>query len=225
MTRGAASALLRFAVVGVVAVAAVGVTACSVAPGDAGAPVQTTSLVERVARDDTLAAELVAMGEEDQAERTGHPDLPPGTRLPPPKDYSRTARLKEIVDEHGWPTHDLVGEDAASAAWLVAQHADFDVAFQQQARELLREAVDDGQADPSELAYLDDRVQVNLGLPQTYGSQVRCEAGAPAPATPLADPALVDDVRRDVGLGTLEAYYAELSMMCANEEMEGQVAP
>ena len=165
------------------------------------------------------------MGAEDQAERTGNPDLPPGTKLPPPKDYSRTARLKEIVEVHGWPTYDLVGEDAASAAWLVAQHADFDVAFQDEALGLLRRAVQDGQADPTELAYLDDRVQVNLGRPQTYGSQVRCQAGAPAPATPLRDPAGVDDLRRGVGLGTLEAYYGELSMMCANEEMEGQVAP
>ena len=212
------------------AVSALGVTGCST-EGVAGrlarepdaAPAASSSAP--VGRDEALARELVDMGEEDQAERTGDPGLPPGTKLGPPQDYARTARLKEIVAEHGWPTVELVGVDAASAAWLVAQHADFDVVFQQEARDLLREAVQDGQADPTELAYLDDRVQVNLALPQTYGSQVRCQGGTPAPATPLVDPARVDDLRHEVGLGTLEAYYDELSMMCANEEMEGQIAP
>lgn len=177
-----------------------------------------------VERNGALAQELVQMGAEDQAERTGNPELPPGTKLGPPKDYARTARLKEIIDEHGWPTVDLVGEDAASAAWLVSQHADFDVEFQQEARDLLRRAVEAGQGDPSELAYLDDRVQVNLGEPQTFGSQVRWKGGAPAPATPLVDQVRVDDLRQDVGLGTLREYYDELAMMCANEEMDGQPA-
>lgn len=38
-----------------------------------------------------------------------------------------------MLDEHGWPTQDLVGEQASSAAWLLAQHADFDVALQRRA--------------------------------------------------------------------------------------------
>ena len=32
-------------------------------------------------------------------------------------------RLNEIMDEYGWPTAELVGEEAAHAAWLIAQHA------------------------------------------------------------------------------------------------------
>ncbi len=186
---------------------------------------QEEAVDERADRNDALARELVAMAEEDQAERTGDPDLPPGTKLGPTKDYTRAARLKEIIAEHGWPTFDLVGEEASSAAWLIAQHADMDVEFQQGARDLLRLAVEEGQADPGELAYLDDRVQVNLGEPQTFGSQVRCQGGAPAPATPLVDAARVDELRQDVGLGTLQEYYDELAMMCADEQMAGQTAP
>jgi hypothetical protein len=34
------------------------------------------------------------------------------------------ARLKEIVEQHGWPTISLVGVDGAAAAFLLAQHAD-----------------------------------------------------------------------------------------------------
>jgi hypothetical protein len=167
-----------------------------------------------------LRDELLAMRRADQQERTGE-GLPPGTKLPPTQDYTRSVRLRQIVAEHGWPTHRLVGEDGAEAAWLVAQHADFDVDFQERAVALLRPAVSAGQADPKDLAYLEDRVAVNRGRPQRYGTQVRCRDGAPAPATPLADPAAVDERRARIGLGPLEEYYRELAMMCADEAAEG----
>ena len=62
------------------------------------------------------------MFDEDQAERTGE-STANGDRV-------RADRLAEIVDEHGWPTHSMVGTDGGTAAWLIAQHADFDVGSQ-----------------------------------------------------------------------------------------------
>jgi hypothetical protein len=167
-----------------------------------------------------LRAELVQMQRDDQQERTGE-GLPPGTRLPPMQDYSRTSRLKEIIEEHGWPTHSLVGEDGASAAWLVAQHADFDVDFQESALALMRDAEERGEVDETEVAYLADRVAVNRGTPQLYGTQVRCRDGRPRPATPIEQRAGVDDRRVDVGMAPLADYYGELAMMCADEAAEG----
>ncbi|MGH9213783.1 MAG: DUF6624 domain-containing protein [Acidimicrobiales bacterium] len=158
-----------------------------------------------------LRDELVAMQEADQAERTGE--------VVEYNDDARTDRLREIIDEHGWPTHDLVGEDGASAAWLIAQHSDFDVAFQQEALELLRDAVDAGQADPTELAYLEDRVAVNNGEPQRYGTQVTCVEGHAEP-DPLDDPDQVDQLRSDVGLGPLAGYLADFEEGCAAELIE-----
>lgn len=163
------------------------------------------------------------MQRQDQQERTGA-GLPPGAKLPPMQDYTRTERLKEIIDEHGWPTHALVGEDAASAAWLVVQHADFDVDFQVQALALMREAEVEGEVDETEVAYLADRVAVNRGIPQTYGTQVRCRNGRPRPATPIEARTAVDQRRVAVGMDPLAEYLAELAMMCANEAAEGQPA-
>jgi hypothetical protein len=40
-----------------------------------------------------------------------------------PVDRDNTARLREIVGQHVWPDHRLVGEAGAHAAWLLAQHA------------------------------------------------------------------------------------------------------
>ena len=96
----------------------------------------------------------------------------------------------------------MVGKDGSTAAWVIAQHADFDVAFQREAIGHLRAAVQSGQADPTELAYLVDRVAVNSGEPQTYATQIRCKGGEPAPATPIVDPARIDETRAAVGLRT-----------------------
>ena len=169
--------------------------------------------------DPALRDELLAMLAADQAELgVGVPD---GARLPYPQDTSRERRLGAVLDAHGWPTVDLVGAQAATGAWVVAQHADDDLALQQRAVALMRPAVAAGQADPVELAYLEDRVAVNTGQPQVHGTQVRCRGGVPSPATPLADTAGVDDRRAALGLAPLAAYYGELAPSCAQEALDG----
>ena len=143
------------------------------------------------------------------AARTGGPDAE--------GDAARTARLAEILDEHGWPTFDLVGEDGEDAAWAIAQHSDLDPAFQREALELLRAAVDAGQASPGNLAYLTDRVAAGAGEPQTYGTQVGCGPNGPVPATPLIDLDRVDARRAEVGLPPLAVYLAEMEAICAED--------
>ncbi|MGY1713488.1 DUF6624 domain-containing protein [Geodermatophilus sp. SYSU D01106] len=159
--------------------------------------------------DPALRAELLAMLERDQSGRTGGPD--------PEGDAARTERLAQILDEHGWPGRDLVGEDGAEAAWAIAQHSDLDPAFQQRALELLRAAVDEGRASPGDLAYLTDRVAANTGQPQTYGTQVSCTPEGPEPAVPLADEAAVEQLRADAGLDPWADYLEEMAAICAEE--------
>ncbi len=159
--------------------------------------------------DPALREELLAMLERDQAGRTGGAD--------PEGDAARTARLAEILDEHGWPTWDLVGEDGAEAAWAIAQHSDLDPAFQRRALELLRAAVAAGQASAGDLAYLTDRVAAGTGQPQTYGTQVACTPDGPRPAVPLADEAAVERLRADAGLDPYADYLAEMAAICAEE--------
>lgn len=57
-------------------------------------------------------------------------------------------RLAAIMDEYGWPTAEVVGEEAARAAWLVAQHADRQLDVQRRALELMGQAVSAGSAGP-----------------------------------------------------------------------------
>jgi hypothetical protein len=178
------------------------------AASSAAPPAAVTSTSPRSPRfDQALHDELVAMLERDQSGRTGGPDEE--------GDAARTARLGAILDQHGWPTYDLVGEEGEDAAWAIAQHADQDPAFQRRALELLREAVEAGQASPGNLAYLTDRVAVGAGEPQTYGTQVGCSPEGPRPATPLVDQAAVDGLRAQAGLEPYADYLEEMTAVCA----------
>ncbi|MGI5216025.1 DUF6624 domain-containing protein [Plantactinospora sp. CA-290183] len=153
-----------------------------------------------------LRREFLEMAEADQAERTG--------KVSTNNDVRRTDRLREVMDEHGWPDARLVGPDGASAAWLIAQHADHDVVFQRRALGLMCVAVAAGTADATELAYLEDRVAVNSGRPQIYGTQFGgCEDGRPVPR-PIADEAGVAERRAKVGLQPLDEYLAQFRDAC-----------
>jgi hypothetical protein len=150
--------------------------------------------------DQALADELIAMQAADQEGSGLHED--------------RQARLTEIFDEHGWPGHDLVGEEGSTAAWVIAQHSDLDLAFQERALELITEAVAQDDASPGDLAYLTDRVAVAKGEPQTYGTQIRCDGKKPVPPTPIADPDAVEGLRAEAGLEPLAAYLREMKKVC-----------
>jgi uncharacterized protein DUF6624 len=150
--------------------------------------------------DDVLAAELLERAARDQAARES---LPPqaGMRqweqLVEPVDRANTARLREVVGEYGWPGRRLVGEAAAHAAWLLAQHAPPD--DQEQYLPLLVDAVARGDASPRDLAYLRDRVLMHRGEPQLYGTQYMVRDGV-LTLWAVQDPGGLDGRRAALGL-------------------------
>lgn len=133
---------------------------------------------------DALAAELVRMAEDDHAV-TAHADAEdPAGQLRWRRITARQGdRLNEIMDEVGWPTAELVGEEAARAAWLIAQHADRQLDVQRRALRLLEAAVAEGRAGTRQPAFLKDRTLVNEGREQIYGTQIAGmrEDGSPVP--------------------------------------------
>jgi hypothetical protein len=179
--------------------------------------------VQRV-QNESLRQELMAMMREDQAAREsmlkklGEAGIPfdDGRANPDPQavkvmqqesqklqqvDDRNRARLREIVEKHGWPGSGLVGKGAAHAAWLIVQHADSDRAFQKRCLTLM-EAAPKGDVDGADVAYLTDRVLVGEKKPQRYGTQL--DAGFKP--FPIEDEKNVDKRRAAVGLAPLAEY-------------------
>ncbi len=120
-------------------------------------------------------------------------------------DSLNTAWLKGVVAERGWPKASEVGEEGASDAWLLVQHADRDRAFQREALGLMEAAVAEGEASGSDFAYLTDRVRRAAGEPQVYGTQLNVVDGRPVPYE-IEDADGVDARRAAVGLRSLSDY-------------------
>jgi len=169
---------------------------------------------------DDVRAELLAMCADDQKLERMVIDGDPAVRKPDffeNKDRQQDAfgeRCKELFDAYGYLGADRVGTKAADAFWLLVQHADRDVAFQQRVVEAMKPVVARGDARPDNLAYLTDRVLANSGRPQVYGTQVTYEnrTGRILPK-PLEDPAGVDARRAEVGMEPLWEYINSMTEM------------
>ncbi len=161
-----------------------------------------------------LRMELLAMSDKDQQLRMGRRS---GGGAPSKEamaqivdvDAQNTARMHEIIDEYGWPTLSMVGDDGASAAWLLVQHADRDNEFQRRCLELMKPLVDGGEVSAVDVAYLTDRMRMHEGKPQVYGTQFHRSNGLWEPY-PIEDPDRVDERRAALGLPTLAEYKKQL---------------
>ena len=158
---------------------------------------------------DVLARELIDMTDEDRRLQPGAFGADFAAQLAYRRVTVRNGdRLAEILDEHGWPTAELVGPEAARRAWLVAQHADRQLHLQRRALTLMTEAVRAGRGDAAQLAMLHDRLLVNEGRSQIYGTQIAGVVdGAPVP-WPCEDPERTDDRRARVGLDPFAVHVA-----------------
>lgn len=111
-------------------------------------------------------------------------------------------RLRELIAAHGWPDEELAGKDGAEAAWLIVQHAIGEPELQREAFRLLRAL--EGRVPAWQAAYLEDRIAMQEGRPQRYGTQWldNPRDGLFRPWR-LAEPDRVDELRGSVGLEPL----------------------
>lgn len=87
-------------------------------------------------------------------------------------------RLREIIKETGFPTVSMVGAEGSNAAWLIIQHSIGEPEFMKKCYKMMIEYSND--INPSNIAYLYDRIQVFQSKPQRYGTQLTSE-GIPYP--------------------------------------------
>jgi hypothetical protein len=156
-----------------------------------------------------LTRELIALHDEDvrvrselvEANELGGPYVP---RMEAVHVYN-AARLRELIDEHGWPAEDIAGSEGAKAAWFIAQHAVGEPDFQRRALDLIQQCVAEGRVPAWQAAYLEDRIALHEDRPQRYGTQWVDDPrdGLIRPWT-LLDPERVNELRASVGLPELQ---------------------
>ncbi len=116
--------------------------------------------------------------------------------------------MKVIVAKYGWPLKSMVGGDGGTAAFLLAQHADRDPKFQRRCLDLMAKAPK-GEVASQNLAYLTDRVLVNEGKKQLYGTQFWSVQGTMLPR-PIEAEGELDQRRKAVGLSPMSEYRTHM---------------
>jgi hypothetical protein len=170
---------------------------------------------------EALRRELVKMGEDDQKHRQEMMDLMDRLASSDSEKVARKwkqvverqnaldtrnrQRLDEIVKEHGWPKRSVFGDDASGVAFLIVQHSDIE--YQKKYFPLIKEAASRGEARPSDLAMLEDRILTREGKKQIYGTQLRLnQKNQLMELYPIEDEENVDTRRAAVGLTPLAQY-------------------
>lgn len=123
-------------------------------------------------------------------------------------------KAAEIYNKYGFVGYDLAGKEGSKKFWLLVQHLDFDPDFQEAVLKKMKIEVENKNANPENYAYLLDRVQLNMGEKQVYGTQVLynwkvCQAYP----KPLIDSINVNKRRKEIGMELLGVYLNEMSKM------------
>jgi hypothetical protein len=167
----------------------------------------------------------------DELEKMGAIDQLAASNAYPPENYSYLSqeewsvfkdsvytthqmRIKEIFDQYGFAGYNLVGEKGSSDFWVMVQHSDHNPEFQLDVLGKMKIEVEKGNADSRNYGMLIDRVKLNTGQAQIYGTQVDynneiCQA---FPRN-LADSVNVNKRRKEIGLQPLEEYLNEMTLM------------
>lgn len=125
-------------------------------------------------------------------------------------DSLNQATVFGILDKEGWPAR--LSDKANQAIWLVIDHSD--LAARRKYLDLVKAKAEEGVLDKSDYATLNDRVLMEEGKPQIYGTQIKItgtiifgeEQTLPMYLWPVEDPAALDSLRSSIGLPPIEEY-------------------
>ncbi len=143
--------------------------------------------------------------------------------------YQRAIRtnfpfVQKIHNRYGFPGYDLVGEETSDKYFLLVQHSDFDPDFQLKVLKSMKKQVLKHNASGQGFAYLTDRVEINNGRPQIYGTQIIMSGNTTI--KPCIDTAHLNERRLSVGLSTIEEYLEKCNetfyMMNPGEKRPGK---
>lgn len=138
-------------------------------------------------------------------------------------DHENLKKCIAILEKHGWQGPQQVGMEGSQALFLVIQHADLPI--QKKYLPMIREAERKGEILSSNLAILEDRINVREGTSQQYGSQAFTDTQTgKLHFYPIANLGQLEERRKRMGLVPM-ADYAKLMRMDWNPEQYEKSLP
>lgn len=132
-------------------------------------------------------------------------------------DKQNTFKLKALLSDRTWFTKSEVGEDGMSAAFLIVQHS-ADYKFKEKMLPLLKQSYTNGEGiTGQQVALLTDRIRINKGEKQLYGTQADISTGKVI-FEPITNPDTVDSRRARMKMPSLAFYKKLLEKMYGLKE-------
>ncbi|WP_191858320.1 DUF6624 domain-containing protein [Hanstruepera ponticola] len=114
-------------------------------------------------------------------------------------------KVKEILDNYGWPTKEIAGEQGNWTICNVIQHADNKVRIKY--LPMMRQAVKDKKLEPRFLVRAEDRIATERGDLQIYGGQMKYYPETKSfNLWPVYDPENIDKRRTEIGLDSIAVF-------------------
>jgi hypothetical protein len=131
-------------------------------------------------------------------------------------DASNLKKIEAILEKHGWLGEEVVGYTGNSALFLVIQHSELET--QLKYLPMLRKAVEEKKAKPSQLALMEDRSNMRQNKKQIYGSQIKCNTSNTDNSKKcyvyaIEDPENVDKRRIAIGLLPMSDYVQSFGLV------------
>jgi outer membrane protein OmpA-like peptidoglycan-associated protein len=111
-------------------------------------------------------------------------------------------RLTKIIDNYGWPTKELVGNNASEATFFMVQHS-LDLKLQEKCLALFKQIEVNDINHLIQIAYLEDRILVKSGEKQLYGTQYKNDK-----LHTIDDPDNLNQRRAQIGLAPIQFVSA-----------------
>ncbi|MDB5009939.1 MAG: hypothetical protein JWQ06_728 [Mucilaginibacter sp.] len=126
--------------------------------------------------------------------------------------------VDSILKQHGWLGPQKVGINGSQALFLVIQHAD--LITQQNYLPMIRIAEKKGEILSSNLAILEDRINMKKHTKQIYGSQsIIDKQTGKIYIYPIIDPDRLDERRKSMGLSPMKVYVKDWDLEDYKKEL------
>ena len=121
------------------------------------------------------------------------------------EDHRNQELVISIIEKCGMPTLDEVTQENMNAIWLGLQHTENK--YRKMYFPLVEKAVENGDLSKQQYALMKDRILMDEGKPQIYGSQIKG-----GKLYELENPETVNERRKEMDMETIEDYLKHFNL-------------